>query len=208
MSATLTQPDLQSILSDPASVDPPAKILTEDEFLPRLDDIQAWEVWTRYQRCLSAEEQGFTTTDRERLEAAGIRVPSPETVSEAELHTVLWDVLEGLARFHVYVLSTDHLSDRELYQELWKKYLHQPVPSLPPDKASLSLIDLAWSNGPDDADVFLAYYADLDIRNEWKKDHPGETIPRRRRRRYERDIQLPQPAPMEGYLHVMARFPE
>ena len=207
MTATLVNSDPHTPLpARPSETE--ALVLTEEEFIPHLDNSQALDVWTRYQRVLAAENQGSTTTDKERLETLGVRVPHPSTVKETELHSVLWDVLEGLAHFHVYILSTDHLSDQELYRELWQKYLNQPVPSLPPDNASLSLIDLAWSNGPEDGTVFLTYYADQEIRKDWREDHPGEPLPPKRSRRYERDIQLPQPAPSEGYLHVTARFPE
>jgi len=185
-----------------------ARLLHEEEFKPLIDNDQALDVWIRYQQVLDAEEQGFTTTDKERLQSAGIRVPHPQLVSDTEIHGVLWDVLDGLARMHVYLLSTDHLSDRELYEILWRKYLSQLVPCLAPENTSISLIDMAWADGPEDETTFLVYYADSLIRRHWTQDHPGSVLPKRRKRIYDRDSQLPQPNPGQGYLHVMARFPE
>ena len=64
-------------------------------------------------------EKAPWTTNFKQLEEAGIQLPAPETLNDEQLSKKLWDVINGLALLRVFLENTNHLSDRELYTELW-----------------------------------------------------------------------------------------
>src|SRR6187401_1867626 len=82
------------------------------------------------------------------------------TLSDSELTALLWKIIEGLADIGVYLTSTDHLSDRELYTVLWQDTLIQEHPIVPDEFQMMTHIDLlgGWSN--EDMRTYLKYYAD------------------------------------------------
>ncbi|MGA1394039.1 MAG: hypothetical protein ACO38W_12880, partial [Phycisphaerales bacterium] len=65
------------------------------------------------------------TTNLAQLRDMGIDVPPAESLDESALSAKLWAVIEGLSRLQVYLISTDHLTDRELYQRLESRVLRE-----------------------------------------------------------------------------------
>jgi hypothetical protein len=61
---------------------------------------------------VAAYEQAPWTTRFQLLEESGVKPPSPESIDEHQLTAKLWDVIEGLARLHIFLSQTNHLSDR------------------------------------------------------------------------------------------------
>ena len=100
------------------------------EALFRTED--GMESWNRFEAFEQAEIEGRFTTNLAQLAALGVEVPPPHALDDPSLPKVLWEIILGLARCHVFLLSTDHLDDRQLYEELWTKYLHQPVADVAP----------------------------------------------------------------------------
>ena len=105
-----------------------------------------------------AIECAAQTTRFEQLERAGVALPDPEEMGDGELSVKLREVVGGLSRLQVYLTSTDHLSDRELYKRLWAFALREPAFPVIPDSATF--IDLVASGSERDAMDYLKYYAD------------------------------------------------
>src|SRR5262249_45450916 len=61
----------------------------------------------------------------QKLLDAGIDLPAPEELSDKELHAKLWEVINALAKMQTFLLSTNHFSDRELYEHLWSDSLRE-----------------------------------------------------------------------------------
>jgi len=108
----------------------------------------------------AVEGNGPQTTLFALLKEAGIDMPSPDCLSNSELTTLLWKVIESLADMGVYLSSTNHLSDRDLYTVLWTDTLLQDHPIVSDEFAMMTHIDLldGWSN--EDQETYLKYYAD------------------------------------------------
>lgn len=53
-----------------------------------------------------------------RLAKLGVEVPPPDQLDDKKLQTKLNEVIHGMATLGAYLLHTNHLSDRELYEFL------------------------------------------------------------------------------------------
>ncbi|MFZ9692421.1 MAG: hypothetical protein ACO3EP_10300 [Phycisphaerales bacterium] len=82
------------------------------------------------------------TTNLAQLRDMGIDVPPAESLDESALSAKLWAVIEGLSRLQVYLISTDHLTDRELYQRLESRVLREEIREVPPEPGVREYIDL------------------------------------------------------------------
>ena len=97
------------------------------------------------------------------------QLPAPETLNDEQLTKKLWEVIHGLALLRVFLDDTDHLSDRELYTDLWSDLLREEVKAVPPDP------DGAWHLSPigggseEDSRLQMKYYADEKWRRAWRK---------------------------------------
>jgi hypothetical protein len=68
-------------------------------------------------------ETAPSTTHFQQLTEAGLELPAPDDVSDEEVTPSLLALVGGLARIRVFITNTDHLSDRELYEVLWRDVL-------------------------------------------------------------------------------------
>ena len=71
-----------------------------------------------------------TTTNYQQLMEKGVELPDPDSISDDDLRTKLWEVLSGLAELRIYLEDTDQLSDRELYAKLYHD-AHRHILMLP-----------------------------------------------------------------------------
>jgi hypothetical protein len=112
--------------------------------------------------------------------------------SVAEKGFKLWEVIRGLAMLRMFLYSTDHLGDRELYEELWHKVLREEGPTMPIDEDSAWHIDLVGSGSEEDMEIYLLrYYADDQTRQDWAKEFPDDAMPVHETPPHDRDRHLP-----------------
>lgn len=133
-------------------------------------------------------EQAPVTTNLAQLAEIGVETPDPGTLHDAEIREVLDQVLRGLEMLEVYLLRTDHLDDRGLYELLRQRILREDVRDVPAGCGSREWIDVG---GGGDRETWLAWYADDDDREEARL--AGEIVPARRAPRADRDRTLPRP---------------
>ena len=147
----------------------------EQEFLQNVVDYEAAPWTTHYQQ----------------LEEAGLELPDPETMDDEKLTAKLWQVIEALAGMRVFVDSTNHLSDRELYTELWSDVLREDTKAMVLDEYSAWHIDLIGSGSDEDIYLWMKHYADDKTRRQWMNDWPDYEMPDHEDPPYDRDRHLP-----------------
>ena len=139
-------------------------------------------------------EQAEETCHFLQLQRAGVELPPPEELSDEQLTTKLWEVIHALAGMNVFLSQTDHWSDRELYEHLWRDTLREVTMDLPPDSGWTHHIDFLSSGSDEDNFLYLKYYADEDYRRRWQNDWPNDVVPAHEDPTYDRDFKLPKPA--------------
>ena len=147
---------------------------------------------SEFLRRMAAIESG--DSDRVPLEVLremGKEYPPASDLDDATLASELTRLAEDLAFLHIYLESTDHLSDRELYERLLGEVLLEPTVIFPDDPSFGTHIDLIGGFGEEDIQIYLKYYADAVSRRHWKKDFPDSPMPRKERPPYDRDRFLP-----------------
>ena len=117
----------------------------------------------------------------------------PKKLDDAALTAKLWEVIHALARLGTFLENTDHLSDRELYAQLWQESLRESTPCLPPGSGWVCHLDLVGSGSDEDSDLYLRYYADERTREHWRGDFPEPEIPPHEDPPFDRDRLLPRP---------------
>lgn len=149
------------------------------------------EIKEKFWEYVAAFEQAAWNQPFQVLIESGISLPSPDELDDSQLTAKLWEVVNALSLLHVYLHHTNHLSDRELYVQLWSDLLREEM-VMPPDNADFAChIDLVGSGSEEDIYIYLKYYADDDERNWWVKEWPGERIPDRDEPPFDRDHFLP-----------------
>jgi hypothetical protein len=92
----------------------------------------------------------------------------------------------------MFLLFTDHLSDRQLYARRWSDTLRVPTALDPPDDHGAWHIDLTRSGSEEDVETYLKYYADEDERRSWAEDWPDDRMPEQAPPPFDRDRHLPR----------------
>ena len=138
-----------------------------------------------------AYESAPWTTHYQQLAEAGVELPDPETMDDEKLTAKLWEMIEALARMRVFLERTNHLSDRELYTELWNDVLREETKAMVFDEYSAWHIDLIGSGSDEHIDLWMKYYADDKTRRQWIKDWPDYEMPEHEDPPNDRDRHLP-----------------
>jgi hypothetical protein len=127
-----------------------------------------------------------------QLHQAGVALPPPDSLIEAELNEKLWEVIHKLAELRVFLYHTDHLSDRELYALLWDDLLREETVIMPPDSDCACHLDVIGSGSEEDVRIGLKYYDDEEERACWHERFPEDPIPDHEDPPYDRDRHLPK----------------
>ncbi len=142
---------------------------------------------------VAVEEAGWTRP-ADHLAEGGLELTPPDQLDDRALSAKLRDVVHAMALRNMYVMSTDHLSDRELYVELLEHLREETLMGpATPTKGYNFVIDLVSSGSDEDTYLYLKYYADDDYRRHWHEDYPEDEIPDKAEPPYDRDRFLPQP---------------
>jgi hypothetical protein len=126
------------------------------------------------------------------LENAGLEIPPPADLDDANLHGKLLEIIERMASMGAYVLHTNHLSDRELYAQLYDDSLREEAVLFPENSSYVYVIDLTGSGSDEDNQIYLKYYADEEHRKQWTADWPDDPMPSHEDPPFDRDRHLPQ----------------
>jgi hypothetical protein len=121
----------------------------ESEDMPTDLQEQFWERVTAF-------EEAEWSTSFEQLVQGGLELPAPEALDDTQLTAKLWEVIRALAMLRMFLYSTDHLSDRELYEALWHEVLREENPIMPLNENSACHIDLVGSGSEEDNEFIYA----------------------------------------------------
>ncbi len=139
-----------------------------------------------------AYESAGETCHFNQLTEQGIDLPAPEELADTALTAKLWEVIHGLAKRNVFLSTTNHWSDRELYEKLWHDTLHEITADFPPNSGWNCHIDFLSGGSDEDNNLYLKYYADEEWREQWRRDFPNDVIPPHVDPPYDRDSKLPK----------------
>ncbi len=126
------------------------------------------------------------------LENSGLEVPLPDQLDDENLTLKLKDVIDRMASLGAYLLHTNHLSDRALYEYLYHDGLGEEAVLFPENPSYAYMIDLTGSGSDEDNQTYLKYYADEQYRRQWANDWPDDSLPDHEDPPFDRDRFLPQ----------------
>lgn len=126
------------------------------------------------------------------LENSGMEVPAAGTLGNEALTIKLKEIIERMATLGAYLLHTDHLSDRELYDYLYHDGLREEAVLFPENPSYAYMIDLTGSGSDEDNLKYLKHYADEEHRLQWARDWPDDPMPEHEDPPFDRDRFLPQ----------------
>jgi hypothetical protein len=144
-----------------------------------------------FHRQLLLEEEGaFDHLPLEVFRERGSVYPPAAALDDQTLESTLARLIDDMADIGMILSSTDHLSDRELYEKLVGEILLEPVTIHPEGITGFTFIDILGGWSQEDMEIYLRYYADEEKRRDWAEDY-GEPIPPREKPPYDRDRHLP-----------------
>lgn len=149
-------------------------------------------------RCVDLLERGPYSPRFDQLRRMGIDMPVPETLSDRKLTVKLWGIIYALAAVDAYLSYTDHLTDRELYEELWHYTLRNDTVILPPGSGWACHLGLLDSGSDEENELLLRFHMDDEERAQWAAEFPEDTLPPREAKRACRDRILPR-SPSEHF---------
>lgn len=126
------------------------------------------------------------------LENSGLDVPPAEQLADEDLTRKLKEIIDRMASLGAYLLHTDHLSDRALYEYLYHDGLREEAVLFPENPSYAYMIDLTGSGSEEDNQTYLKYYADGQYRRQWASDWPDDSLPDHEDPPFDRDRFLPQ----------------
>jgi hypothetical protein len=126
------------------------------------------------------------------LTNSGLDVPAPNELDDETLGSKLKDIIDRMASLGAYLMHTNHLSDRALYEYLFHDGLREEAVLFPENPSYAYMIDLTGSGSEEDNQIYLKYYADEKYRRDWANDWPDDTVPEHEDPPFDRDRFLPQ----------------
>jgi hypothetical protein len=126
------------------------------------------------------------------LENSGLVVSAPDQLDDETLTIRLKEIVDRMSSLGAYLLHTDHLSDRALYEYLYHDGLREEAVLFPENPSYAYMIDITGSGSEEDNQIYLRYYADEKYRQQWANDWPDDRLPDREEPPFDRDRFLPQ----------------
>lgn len=126
------------------------------------------------------------------LENAGMELPAPRQLSDDEITAKLMETIGRMASMGAYLIHTDHLSDRDLYEYLYSDGLREEAVLFPENPSYAYMLDLTGSGSEEDNQTYLKYYADEEQRKRWALDWPDDSMPEHESPPFNRDQHLPK----------------
>ena len=156
-----------------------------------VEDMPA-EVEEEFLRHVLAYETAEPISLFKLLEHAGLILPSPSELNDEQLTQKLQEIIGRMASLGAYIIHTDHLSDRALYEYLYDDGLREEAVLFPENPSYAYMLDLTGSGSDTDNQIYLKYYADDEHRKQWAADWPDDDIPDHEDAPFDRDRFLPQ----------------
>lgn len=125
---------------------------------------------------------------------AGFSLPPPDELDDPALTAKLWELIQALAQRRLFLHSTDHLSDRELYSWLWHDALREELMGFGLPFGNCHL-DVLGSCSEEDIILQMRYYADEQKRARFAAEFPDFPMPPHEQPPFDRDRRLPQSEP-------------
>ena len=128
----------------------------------------------------------------QQLAQRNIPLLPPAEITADTLTSILWELLHNLSLQGFYVSHTDHLSDHELYAELWERGLRDPayLPGRNPRGGWFHDFLGSWCE--DEMQLWLRYYASDEERTKHANQWPNDQIPAKEKPPFNRDWRLPK----------------
>ena len=126
------------------------------------------------------------------LTNSGLAVSAPGELDDETLTAKLKEIIARMASLGAYLIHTNHLSDRALYEFLYHDGLREEAVLFPENPSYAYMIDLTGSGSEEDNHVYLKYYADEKYRRDWANDWTDDTVPEHEDPPFDRDRFLPQ----------------
>lgn len=139
---------------------------------------------------LALETHGFVSPF-DTLIKDGFELPLPEQLEDAALTAKLWELLRELGKRRLFLHSTDHLSDRELYTWLITDALREEMMGFGLPFGNCHL-DALGGGSEEDLILSMRYYSDDKERAGWAKDFPDFPMPPKEQPPFDRDRLLPK----------------
>lgn len=189
--------------SDPLNLDPVDREIRIEKLRHQIEDVAGVEFITGtvnkvapeleeafLENVLAVEEHGFVSP-LDVLLKSGFKLPPAADLDDAAIHVKLWELIDELGRRRLYLYSTDHLSDRELYTWLLTDALKEEMMGFGLPFGNCHL-DALGSGSEEDVILQMRFYADDKERARWLADFPDFQMPAREARPYDRDRLLPK----------------
>lgn len=142
---------------------------------------------------LALETHGFACPF-DTLIKAGFDLPPPGELDDDALTAKLWELIRELAKRRLFLHSTDHLNDRELYTWLVTDALREELMGFGLPFGNCHL-DVLGGCSEEDLVLSMRYYSDDEDRARWAKDFPDFPMPPKEKPPFDRDRLLPQSEP-------------
>jgi hypothetical protein len=141
---------------------------------------------------LEAMEPENWVPPAEDLTKENVPLLPPAEITDEALASILWELLHNLALRGFYILHTDHLSDREVYVDLWHHGLREPAHLPGRNLRGGWFHDFLGSWGEEETQLWLRYYASEQERAKHAAEWPKDPIPPKEKPRFNRDWRLPK----------------
>jgi len=139
----------------------------------------------------ASEPENWTPPAQKHVEE-NIPLLPPAEITDETLTPILRELLHNLALRGFFVLHTGHLSDRELYAELWGRGLRDPAHLPGRNPRGGWFHDFLGNWGDDDMQLWLRYYAIDADRAKHATEFPNDKIPPKEKPPCNRDWRLPK----------------